>query len=149
MARLNRVLQVLRIVIDAPNYYHVLDAPSDVEFACGVQKSEVPSTKPTLIRFPLDTRRKGRGGGHRIMPIAQRDIGPGNPDLADITRPKPKARLRIDNREHFADKPLATACEELGVLLARRRGCPRTLQCISAHSSRHKPPSTFTPADEQ
>ena len=136
MARLNGVLQVLRIVVDAANDDHVLDAPGDEELARVVEKPEIAGAKPALLGFPFDARAEGRGGGLGVLPIALGDIRAGNPDLADITRSKPAARFRIDDREPFADEGLAAACEELRVLFARRRGCAIALQRLPAHPAR-------------
>ncbi len=84
MARLDRRLQVLRIVVDAAQDDHVLDAPGDEELARVVEEPEVARAKPALLGFPVDARSDTLRRWLRTSPVAPSDIRTVNPDLADL-----------------------------------------------------------------
>src|SRR5207248_5177577 len=120
MAVLHRLLDVLRIMIDAADDDQVLDPAGDVKFALLVEKAEIAGAQPRLRTARRRARLECRSSRLGVAPIAVRDMRPCNPNLPEQTRPPRHPRFRIDDRQAFADEPPATPDQYLSILRFRR-----------------------------
>src|SRR5262249_11188325 len=73
MAVVDRILDILRIVVDAAHDDDILDAAGDEQLSSFVHETEIASAEPEFI-LPLDPRLEGRSGCGRISPIAFADV---------------------------------------------------------------------------
>ena len=142
MAVLRRLLDVLRVMIDAANDDQVLDPAGDEKFAILVEKAEIAGAQPVLGaagRHPRPEHRSSRLG---VVPIALRDMRPGNPNLPDQPRPPRHPCFRIDDRQALANELPATPDEYRSILLLRRGNNLAALQgsAIDAAGNWASPP---------
>ncbi len=102
-ARLDCRLHVLRIDVVAAQDDEVLGAPGDEELAA-VQEAEVPGPQPGRAV----AGHEGRAGRLRVVPVAARDAGAAEPDLADRPVGAGEARARVDDPQVLGpDRPAA------------------------------------------
>jgi hypothetical protein len=108
---LDRMLDVVRIMVDAADNDQILDPAGDEQLARRIDKAEIAGSKPTPGLLACDPSREGRAGGLGVAPVAPGNMGSGDPDLANLARGEAAAALRVDDGDPFADK-LATAADK-------------------------------------
>ena len=122
MRGLDRMLDILRVMVGAADDEDVLDPPGDEHFSVRVEKPEIAGAKPDRFGFAGDRRAKTLLRRRPVGPVALRDIGPSDPDLTDLVGPKPPSCIGIDDRDPLIDERPSASDRELGVLIAFRRG---------------------------
>ena len=148
MAVIDRVLDVLWIVVDAAHDDEVLDAARDEQLPRFVHEAEIAGAQPRFV-FPLDARLERRCGRLRIVPIALADMGSAHPHLADLVGGEPPPALRIDNRDALADEVAAAAHHAMRIIRAGGRSEFMTLKCVAADGAYDRTATPGGSGDQQ
>src|SRR6185436_19106910 len=102
VAALHGVLDVLRVMVGAADDDDLLDAAGDEQLARRVEKAEIAGAQPALAFLARYLSGEGRRACLGVAPVAARDIGAGDPDLADQPGVEPPAVVGIDDRDPLA-----------------------------------------------
>src|SRR3954470_1377706 len=140
MRLLDGVLDVLRVVIGAADDHDILDPAGDVQFAALVEEAEIAGAQPAPARARLaGNGRPERGGACLgVHPIAARDIGARDPDLADLPGAEPGQGVGIDDRDPLAGNRAPASDNRLRVVRIVGRRNTTGAQAIAADGSRHR-----------
>jgi hypothetical protein len=90
------LFNIFRIKITAPDYDEVFE-PARYKKLAFVKEAQVPGSKKGAVTGIFQKRTEGVVGLPGIVPISLRDIGPGDPNLADSSRRARRTRLCIDD----------------------------------------------------
>src|SRR5712671_2459613 len=115
MAALDRILDVLRIVVRPADDHDLLEASGNEQLARFVDKAEIAGAQPAFDPLAVDMGAECGRVGFGIAPIAASEIGPGDPDLADPVGTQPPASHGIDDRDPLAGESAAAPDHDLPI----------------------------------
>src|SRR5947208_13281263 len=124
MAVVDRVFDVLRIVIIAADDDDILNAAGDEKLARRVHESKIAGAQPGFVSFALDARPECALGGVRIAPIALANVRSVYPNLPDAIGSQPSKAVGVNNGDALTKHVPPAADNTSGIGAACRRRNP-------------------------